>query len=87
MRILCTCTLFSCVLELVNCYNASGVSAERRDQQLLASAKTNLERLAYFGLTEEQQLSQYLFERTFQLEFKVPFQQFNTTHSSLTTQG
>jgi heparan sulfate 6-O-sulfotransferase HS6ST1 len=53
----------------------------------LASAKTNLERLAYFGLTEEQHLSQYLFQQTFQLEFRVPFQQFNTTHSSLTTQG
>jgi heparan sulfate 6-O-sulfotransferase HS6ST1 len=53
----------------------------------LASAKANLERLAYFGLTEEQHLSQYLFQQTFQLEFRVPFQQFNTTHSSLTTQG
>jgi heparan sulfate 6-O-sulfotransferase HS6ST1 len=75
------------IAELVGCYNKSGSTSEQRDRQLLASAKTNLERLAYFGLTEEQHLSQYLFQQTFQLEFRVPFQQFNTTHSSLTTQG
>lgn len=73
-------------LELVGCYNKSHLSPERRDQLLLTSAKANLERLAYFGLTEEQHLSQYLFQQTFNMEFRVAFEQYNTTHSSSTTQ-
>jgi len=70
-------------LELVTCYNTSSMEQGLRDKIMLNSAKTNLERMAYFGLTEEQRVSQYLFEETFSLEFKVMFEQINksNTHS------
>lgn len=70
-------------LELVHCYNKSAMDSSKRDTIILNSAKANLERMAYFGMTEEQQISQYLFEETFNLEFKISFQQYNKsdTHS------
>ena len=50
---------------------------------MLNSAKANLANMAYFGLTEEQEISQYLFEETFNLRFKTDFDQLNRsdTHS------
>lgn len=53
---------------------------------MVSSAKTNLERMAYFGLTEHQKISQYLFEETFNLRFKVQFEQLSAedTHSGNT---
>merc|ERR1719187_2252000 len=54
-------------LALVGCYNTSAMP--------VASAKTNLERMAYFGLTEQQRASQYMFEETFNLRFKESFEQ------------
>ena len=50
---------------------------------MLNSAKANLANMAYFGLTEEQEISQYLFEETFNLRFKSDFDQLNRsdTHS------
>jgi len=70
-------------LELVNCYNKTGMDSAKRDLIMLNSAKSNLERMSYFGMTEEQQISQYLFEETFNLEFKISFKQYNQsdTHS------
>ncbi|XP_023322718.1 heparan-sulfate 6-O-sulfotransferase 2 [Eurytemora carolleeae] len=68
-------------LELVNCYNSSRMSPETRDRILLSSAKANLEKMAYFGVTEEQRTSQYLFEATFNLRFNTILGQFNNTHS------
>ena len=64
-------------LRLVNCYNITGMSRSQREEALLASAKANLERLAFFGITSEQAKSQYLFEDTFNLKFKVPFETHN----------
>ena len=64
-------------LRLVNCYNITGMSRSQREETLLASAKANLERLAFFGITSEQAKSQYLFEDTFNLKFKVPFDAHN----------
>ena len=61
-------------LRQVNCYNTTGMSPSQRNKILLASAKTNLERLAFFGITTEQAKSQYLFENTFNLTFKVQFE-------------
>jgi len=69
------------ILELVNCYNSSRMSPETRDRILLSSAKANLEKMAYFGVTEEQRTSQYLFEATFNLRFNTILGQFNNTHS------
>ena len=60
-------------LRLVNCYNTTGISKSQREKAMLASAKTNLERMAFFGITSEQAKSQYLFEDTFNLKFKIQF--------------
>ena len=64
-------------LRLVNCYNTTNMSKSQREKSILESAKTNLERLAFFGLTSEQAKSQYLFEDTFNLKFKVAFEAQN----------
>jgi hypothetical protein len=57
-------------LTLVGCYNASAVSSARRRATMIANAKTNLRRLAFFGLTERQVDSGYLFERRFGVRFR-----------------
>ncbi|XP_056642304.1 heparan-sulfate 6-O-sulfotransferase 2 isoform X2 [Diorhabda carinulata] len=71
-------------LELVGCYNRSYMSLDDRNRILLASAKKNLLSMAFFGLTEYQKISQYIFEETFNLRFAVPFEQNNATVSSYT---
>ncbi|KAI1305886.1 Heparan-sulfate 6-O-sulfotransferase 2 [Halotydeus destructor] len=71
-------------LSLVGCYNRSFMSQQERDALLLASAKENLRKMAFFGLCEYQKISRYLFETTFKLKFNRPFIQINETHSSLT---
>ncbi|KAM7359644.1 heparan sulfate 6-O-sulfotransferase isoform 3-T3 [Cochliomyia hominivorax] len=68
-------------LALVGCYNKSAMPAHERDRVMLASAKRNLAAMAYFGLTEYQKISQYIFEETFNLRFAIPFEQHNTTLS------
>lgn len=40
--------------------------------------------MAFFGLTEFQKISQYVFEETFNLRFAIPFEQNNSTVSSST---
>ena len=69
-------------LKLVNCYDTTKMSHEARDLIMLNSAKANLEKMAFFGLTEKQLESQALFENTFGLKFKKPFVQKNNTVSS-----
>ncbi|KAG0426417.1 hypothetical protein HPB47_026484, partial [Ixodes persulcatus] len=69
-------------LSLVGCYNRTAVGAYERDLLMLTSAKDNLRRMAFFGLTERQQRSQRLFERTFRLRFLRPFAQLNETRST-----
>lgn len=71
-------------LTLVNCYNHSAMPQRQREVMMLASAKQNLQRMAFFGLCEFQKISQYLFESTFHLKFLQPFQQINDTRSSMT---
>ena len=68
-------------LSLINCYTGLGMSAERRDQVMLASAKNNLRQMAFFGLTEDQPRSQYMFERLFGLRFLTTFAGYNKTHA------
>uniref|UniRef100_A0A1B0G735 Heparan-sulfate 6-O-sulfotransferase n=1 Tax=Glossina morsitans morsitans TaxID=37546 RepID=A0A1B0G735_GLOMM len=70
-------------LALVGCYNKSSMTSHERDRVMLASAKRNLAAMAYFGLTEYQKISQYIFEETFNLRFAIPFEQHNTTVSAL----
>ncbi|KAK1786696.1 hypothetical protein P4O66_017089 [Electrophorus voltai] len=69
-------------LSLVGCYNMSFVPEKRRAQLLLESAKKNLRDMAFFGLTEFQRKTQYLFERTFRLRFIRPFVQYNSTRAA-----
>ncbi|XP_053179413.1 heparan-sulfate 6-O-sulfotransferase 2 isoform X2 [Scomber japonicus] len=69
-------------LSLVGCYNVSAMSEVERWAVLLESAKCNLRGMAFFGLTEYQRKTQYLFERTFNLEFIAPFTQLNGTRAS-----
>lgn len=64
-------------LTLAGCYNSSVMSRERREDILLQSAKKNLDSMAYFALLEYQLESQYLFERTFGLKFRLPFVQMS----------
>ena len=69
-------------LRLVHCYNMTAMSHEDRDKAILDSAKNNLEQLAFFGLTELQNVTQYMFEETFNLNFRVKFEQHPTSTSS-----
>ncbi|XP_015459983.3 heparan-sulfate 6-O-sulfotransferase 3-B [Astyanax mexicanus] len=69
-------------LSLVGCYNLSSMSEGRRAELLLESAKRNLRHMAFFGLTEFQRKTQYLFERTFGLRFIAPFTQINSTRAA-----
>uniref|UniRef100_G3URQ0 Heparan-sulfate 6-O-sulfotransferase n=1 Tax=Meleagris gallopavo TaxID=9103 RepID=G3URQ0_MELGA len=69
-------------LSLVGCYNLTFMNETERNVILLQSAKNNLKNMAFFGLTEFQRKTQYLFERTFNLKFISPFTQFNVTRAS-----
>uniref|UniRef100_A0A1A8SKM9 Heparan-sulfate 6-O-sulfotransferase n=1 Tax=Nothobranchius rachovii TaxID=451742 RepID=A0A1A8SKM9_9TELE len=69
-------------LSLVGCYNMSSMSELERGHVLLASAKANLRNMAFFGLTEFQRKTQYLFERTFGLRFIRAFTQINSTRAA-----
>ena len=73
-------------LRLVNCYDTTTMSQKARDIIMLNSAKANLDKMAYFGLTEKQHESQVLFQHTFDMHFKTPFVQFNET-TSLNTES
>uniref|UniRef100_A0A8D0G3S4 Heparan-sulfate 6-O-sulfotransferase n=1 Tax=Sphenodon punctatus TaxID=8508 RepID=A0A8D0G3S4_SPHPU len=55
---------------------------KQRNTVLLDSAKENLKRMAFFGLTEFQRKTQYLFEKTFNMNFISPFTQYNSTRAS-----
>ncbi|MGH0134685.1 UNVERIFIED_CONTAM: hypothetical protein FKN15_036657 [Acipenser sinensis] len=69
-------------LSLVGCYNLSSMNESERNEILLRSAKDNLKNMAFFGLTEYQRKTQYLFERTFNLKFISPFTQLNSTRAA-----
>lgn len=71
-------------LELIGCYDKTYMPKAERDRVMLASAKKNLQSMAFFGLTEYQKISQYVFEETFNLRFAIPFEQNNATVSSST---
>ncbi|ESO86460.1 hypothetical protein LOTGIDRAFT_72154, partial [Lottia gigantea] len=68
-------------LRLVNCYNKTGMSQEKRDSIMLESAKHNLKETTFFGITDYQNYSQALFEKTFQLSFLEDFEQNNQTQA------
>ncbi|KAJ8393852.1 hypothetical protein AAFF_G00055810 [Aldrovandia affinis] len=69
-------------LSLVGCYNLSSMNESERGHILLSSAKSNLRNMAFYGLTEFQRKTQYLFERTFSLRFIAAFTQINSTRAA-----
>ncbi|XP_066515667.1 heparan-sulfate 6-O-sulfotransferase 3-B [Hoplias malabaricus] len=69
-------------LSLVGCYNLSSMNESERNPILLASAMRNLKNMAFYGLTEFQRKTQYLFERTFRLRFISAFTQLNSTRAA-----
>lgn len=69
-------------LRRVNCYNTTGMLTEERGKLMLESAMRNLREMAFFGLTEYQEESQYLFEKTFGLKFLVPFTQLSESETT-----
>ena len=69
-------------LSLVGCYNLSSMNESQRNHILLSSAMSNLKNMAFYGLTEFQRKTQYLFERTFSLQFIAAFTQINSTRAA-----
>jgi len=49
---------------------------------MIKSAKENIRQMAFFGLSEYQEETQYLFEKIFGLEFREDLFQYNRTHAS-----
>ncbi|OQV21337.1 Heparan-sulfate 6-O-sulfotransferase 3 [Hypsibius exemplaris] len=56
-------------LQLVGCYNTTIMEKTQHDEIMLNSAKENLRNMAFFGIIEELDDTQTLFERTFGLRF------------------
>jgi len=72
-------------LTLIGCYNQSIIPDKtERERLMLQSAKDNLRRMAFFGLTEYLEDTQFLFEQTFRngIRFNKRFVQYNETHAS-----
>jgi hypothetical protein len=70
------CDSLKCWLKSSNC----SIEMKRKyENDLLENAKKNLVSFSFFGLTEYQRLSQYLFEKTFKNKFKFsqPFSEIN----------
>lgn len=70
-------------LRLVDCYNTSAMTRSQRDRVMLDSAKANLRRTAFFGITAQQAKSQFVFEETFNLKFKVDFEELAEDQNSV----
>jgi len=60
-------------LRLVNC-DGTNMTSQQFDDVLLESAKHNLLKISFFGLTEEQKKSRIMFEKVFDLKFRKKFQ-------------
>ena len=68
-------TLSVANLETSGCFNHDTLTREERERKLLQSAKKNLRKFSFFGITEYQAESSVLFERTFGLEFGAELEQ------------
>lgn len=71
-------------LRMVGCYDKKLLPENARDEVMLDSAKHNLKNMAFFALAEEQELSQFLFQQTFKLDFTVTFTQAEYSKSANT---
>lgn len=68
-------TMMVADLESVGCFQKSLYTRQERDRLLLQSAKDNLDRFPYFGITEYTEESALLFEKTFGMEFSDRMEQ------------
>lgn len=62
-------TLSVADLEVVSCFNKHTLPPEEREKRLLQSAKDNLRKFAFFGITEYLVESSLLFENVFGVKF------------------
>lgn len=62
-------------LEAAGCFNSTSTTVEQREQIMLESAKQNLEKMAFFGLSEYMVESEQLFGHRFNVKFDVPCRQ------------
>ncbi len=67
---------------LLNCHNLTARNYKDMQRKMLQSAKDNLAKLDFFGLTEYQTKTQILFEKTFHVKFDVEFMNAHTIASS-----
>ena len=61
------CDVLNCWLKSNNCTQSQKKFSESR---MLESAKNTLKSMKFFGITEYQELSEYLFEKTFDYKYK-----------------
>lgn len=81
------CNALKCLVESTNC---SSELKLLNQQKLLESAKHTLVGLAFFGLTEHQELSEYLFLKTFnenKFQFTQPIKDINETIAKKSLDG
>ncbi len=74
-------------LSLVNCYDTTAMPSDERERRMLISAKENLQNMAFFGLSDFQDASHYLFTRTFKIEFRRRLEQARVTQSMIFAQS
>ncbi|KAH9512761.1 Heparan-sulfate 6-O-sulfotransferase 2 [Bulinus truncatus] len=67
-------------LSKVNCYNKTKRDEKLVNEIMLQSAKENLLNFSFFGILEEQQKTQFLFENTFGLRFIESLKAKEATH-------
>ena len=74
-------------LSQVSCNFKSLMTDTKHKEKLLSIAKENLRNIVYFGLLEYPQESQFIFEKTFGLEFNEPFQLWDTGFAKVYIEG
>jgi len=68
-------------LREINC-TGEGFDPLERDRIMLKTAKSNLLKMVFFGLTEEQEKSQQMFEFIFSMKFKYNFTTLPATRAA-----
>ena len=74
-------------ISVISCNFKSLMSNAHYKKALLLNAKENLRNMVYFGLLEYPQESQFIFEKTFGLNFKEPFQLWDTGFAKVYIEG
>ena len=74
-------------LSQISCNFKSLMTNIKYQEALLSTAKENLRNIVYFGLLEYPQESQFIFEKTFGLEFNEPFQLWDTGFAKVYIEG